>query len=172
LNTTSRQTFGVCHATGHGLPGVKELAKTREKDFLMRFNLSAFKYRAEDDLERSVSVKMLDYITPGIWITFVMAGVAVWSTWTLVTSAFSSGAVLNGSIIATGLIGVMRSVWSNVRLWITARYLQSIDDVKKQTSPVDEAQMLQFRRKLKKEGALLDTKQMADLLENLPTMGG
>ena len=137
----------------------------------MRFQFPALKYRAEHDLERTVSVRLLDYITPGIWVTFFMTAVATWSVWALVSSAFSSGAVLNGTIIATGLVGVMRSVWSNYRLWVTAKYLHTIDAVKTRSSPVDADQMLQFRRKLKGEASLLDTKQMADLLENLPTMG-
>ena len=137
----------------------------------MGFKLPALRQQPLSDQDRSVPINLLTYVTPGVLVTMVMALFACWSNWDMLTKAFGSGAVLNGSIIAIGLIGVMRSVWSNLRCWITARFLKAIDDVKTRETPLTEAETESFRRALKNDGRLLDIKQMADLLENLPTLG-
>ena len=138
----------------------------------MRFKFPVlWRRKPLDELDRAVPVNMLTYITPGIIITLIMAGFAVYSNWDMLVRSFGSGAALNGTIIAIGLIGVMRSLWSNVRCWVTARFLKAIDDVRTRPERLSEAEMEKFRRALKKEGRLLDIKQMADLLENLPLVG-
>lgn len=138
----------------------------------MRFKLPVlWRRKPLDPLDRTVPVNVMTYITPGILVTLVMATFATYSNWDMLSRSFASGVVLNGSIIVIGLIGVMRSVWSNFVCLVTARYLKAIDDVRTRTEPLSDAEMQGFRRGLKKEGRLLDIKQMADLLENLPRMG-
>ncbi len=138
----------------------------------MRFKFPVLlRHKALDEHDRTVPVNLLTYFTPGIIATLVTASFAIWSNWDMLSKSFGSGVVLNGMIIVIGLIGVLRSVWSNFRCLVTARFLQAIDDVRTRPAPLTEDEMKAFRRALKKEGRLLDIKQMADLLENLPSKG-
>jgi len=138
----------------------------------MRFKFPALlRHKALDERDRTVPVNLLTYITPGIIATVITAAFAIWSNWDMLSKSFGSGVVLNGLIIVIGLIGVMSSVWSNLRCLVTARFLKAIDDLRTIPERLSEDEMKAFRRALKKEGRLLDIKQMADLLENLPTMG-
>lgn len=138
----------------------------------MRFKFPVlWRRKPLDPLDRTLPVNVMTYFTPGILLTLAMSAFATYSNWEMLTKSFGSGAVLNGSIIVIGLIGVMRSLWSNWVCLVTARFLKSIDDVRTRTAPLSDAEMQRFRHGLKKEGRLLDIKQMADLLENLPRVG-
>lgn len=136
----------------------------------MRFRLPSMNYRPEDDTERDVPVKFLDYLTPGIWITLGVTVLATFLSWGMIKSAFGHGVAINATVIATGIVGIIRCLIYDAKLWKTGQYLKKIDALRDRPEPVTDEEMKYYRGALKKEASVLDTKQFADLLENLPSM--
>lgn len=127
-------------------------------------------YRPEDDLERDIPVRLIDYLTPGMWITLAVIGLAAVLSWDMIVRAFGHGIAINATVIATGTVGIIRCLLYDARLWKTGQYLKKIDALRERSEPVTDEEMRWFRGALKTEAAVLDTKQFADLLENLPSM--
>lgn len=136
----------------------------------MRFRLPSMNYRPEDDNERDLPVKFIEYLTPGMWITLAVTVLAAVMSWTMIKSAFSHGVAINALVITTGVVGIFRCLMNNAKLWKTGQYLKKIDALRDRPEPLNDVEMRYFRGALKKEAAVLDTKQFADLLENLPAM--
>jgi ribosomal protein L29 len=148
----------------------QEIDGFARKGLHMRFRLPSMNYRPEDDLERDVPVKFLEYITFGMLFTIGLIAVASVMSWDLIVKAFGHGVAINGTVIIIGIAGISRALWYNAKLWKTGNYLKKIDALRDREEPVSDGEMKYFRGALKTEASVLDTKQMADLLENLPSM--
>ena len=119
----------------------------------------------------SVSTSLLSYISVGMWLTFAAVAAIVASAWGQLSNAFMTNIPLNGLIIAILLTGLGRAVWSNLRCWSTARYLDAIERVVKSPETPTQEDVKRFQKGLVRGASVLNTKQMSDLLENLPQYG-
>ncbi len=128
-------------------------------------------FQPRQTADGSVSTSILTYISTGMWLTFAAVAGIVYSGWEQLYTAFVTNIPLNGLIVFVMLTGLARSVFSNLKCWGTARYLTAIDDVVKAPDTPTPAHVARFKAGLKRQASVLNTKQFADLLENLPQYG-
>ena len=127
--------------------------------------------RPKGSADGSISTSVLTYISAGMWVTFAAVAGIVFTGWEQLSTAFITNIPLNGLIVFVALTGLTRSILSNVKCWGTARYLHAIDRVVQAPETPTHAHVEHFKRGLKRQGSVLNTKQFADLLENLPQYG-
>ena len=119
----------------------------------------------------SVSSSIISYISVGQWLTIGAVVTIVTLSWEQLSTAFMTNVPLNGLIISVMLIGVGRAIWSNMRLWLTSRFLHRIRYLTERDEAPKEAEVVLLRRQLKRGASILDTKQMYDLLGNMTQYG-
>ncbi len=128
-------------------------------------------FRPKRTADGSISSSMIAYITVGMWLTFAAVGGIIITGWEQLSTAFVTNIPLNGLIITILLTGVGRSIFSNLKCWGTARYLQAIDNVVAAPETPTQEDVKRFRKGLQRQASVLNTKQMSDLLDNLPQYG-
>ena len=110
------------------------------------------------------------YIPKSILISFLgVLGLIAVGHQTLF-DAFITNVPLNGLIVTIMITGVSMSVLTNIRLWKTGSYLIFLETVSRTASPT-ESQYKEIESGLKRQAAILDCKNMQNLLDNLKSKG-
>lgn len=118
-----------------------------------------------------VDSRFISYISIGQLITLsAVAAIAIYGFEQLST-AFLTNIPLNGLIVSIMAIGVGRSIWSNIVLWRTSRYLGALDAAVASPAAITSEQVVKFKDQLPTRAPVLDTKQMFDLIGNLKHYG-
>lgn len=123
-----------------------------------------------NDEHELLPLSIISYIPPSIIMCFLGVLMLVAVGFGTLYSAFITNVPLNGLIVIILVIGVSMSIVSNVRLWMTGLYLKNLESVALQFRIRDEElEVLQLG--LKKKAAIIDCKNMQNLLDNLKNTG-
>lgn len=118
-----------------------------------------------------VDSRFISYISWGQICTLsAVTAIAVYGFDEL-SKAFLTNIPLNGLIVSIMAIGVGRSIWSNILLWRTSRYLAALDAAVASPEVINTKLVARFKQQLPVRAPVLDTKQMYDLLGNLTDYG-
>ncbi len=117
-----------------------------------------------------IEQSILAYITPGILVTLAGVITIVGMNFDQLMVNYNTNVPLNSLILIIFASAIIGAVWFNVRLWQTAKFLNSIDATVEE-GECTEVRYEHFRRVLSKQARVLDTKNMVGLLKNLLTYG-
>jgi len=117
-----------------------------------------------------VESNIFAYITPGIMITLAGVVTIIGLSWDQLMINFNTNVALNGLILTILAAAVISSIWFNVRLWQTAKFIREIDATVAEAE-CSEERYEHFLSVLNRQARVLDTKNMVNLLKNLKTFG-
>jgi len=115
-------------------------------------------------------LSIIKYVPVSVLLNFFAVVVLVVVGFGTLRDAFLTNVPLNGLIITIMIIGVGMSVVANLHLWTTGLYLNKLDAIALQFRIRDE-EVESLQRGLKTRAAILDCKNMQNLLDNLKNTG-
>ena len=115
-------------------------------------------------------LSVMRYVPVSVLLNFLGVIVLVTLGFGTLREAFMTNIPLNGLIVTIMMIGVGMSVVANLKLWRTGLYLFELSEIAMQFRIRDE-EIEKLQRQLKSKGAILDCKNMQNLLDNLRNMG-
>ncbi|MFK7733461.1 MAG: hypothetical protein AB8B48_17710 [Pseudomonadales bacterium] len=118
----------------------------------------------------TVDKNVFAYITPGILITIVSVLTIIGVNADQLKVNFDTNVVLNSVIILIFTVAVVMSVWFQYRLWQTSQFMHRLDDTARKGECSEELHS-ELMTTLKGPAKVLDTKNMAGLLNNLTVYG-
>ena len=154
-----------------GLPNNRNVADGNADDNTAARRFAWLKQQLQsDDRHQLLPTSFFNYITKSVLISFLgVIGLILVGHQTLY-NAFITNVPLNGLIVTIMITGVTMSVLTNIRLWRTGLYLLYLETVALAfNSSEDEYKNVQLG--LKRQAAILDCKNMQNLLDNLKTKG-
>ena len=122
------------------------------------------------DSHALLPLSVIDYVPVSVLLNFLGVIVLVTLGFGTLREAFLTNVPLNGLIITIMMIGVGMSVVANLKLWRTGLYLFELSETAMQFRIRDE-EIEKLQQQLKNKGAILDCKNMQNLLDNLRNMG-
>ncbi|ASJ74915.1 hypothetical protein [Granulosicoccus antarcticus] len=123
----------------------------------------------KDDHEL-LPLSVMRYVPVSVLLNFLGVILLITLGFGTLREAFLTNVPLNTLIITIMMIGVGMSVVTNLKLWRTGLYLFDLSQISTQFRIRDE-EIDKLQRQLKSKGAILDCKNMQNLLDNVRTMG-